>query len=101
MKILFGPDELPLELLLNSVLEAMHCGKVVLASSIEGNKTIIKDGFNGLLFKNKGEFFEKALSLIADKNLRMKLSNKAKEILDKEFSYGDEVSNYLEVYNSV
>ena len=32
----------------NVVLEAMYIGKPVLASSIEGNSSIIKDNFSGL-----------------------------------------------------
>ena len=82
----------------NSVLEAMYCGKAVLASNIEGNKSIIKDNFNGFLFKNENDFIKKSEKLIKNKKLRQRLGKKAKQILKKNFSYKDEINSYVEVY---
>src|SRR5439155_19451102 len=39
----------------NSVLEAMSRGKPVLASDIEGNRSVIDDGVDGLLFRTAAE----------------------------------------------
>ena len=35
------------------IKEAMACGRVVLASDLKANQEIIKNGFNGVLFKNQ------------------------------------------------
>ncbi|MCH8004007.1 MAG: glycosyltransferase family 4 protein [Nanoarchaeota archaeon] len=82
----------------NSVLEAMYCGKVVLASNIDGNKSIIKDNFNGLLFNSKNDFIKKAEMLIKNKKLRLRLGKKSKEILKKNFSFKEEIEDYVGVY---
>jgi len=85
----------------NSVLEAMYCGKVVLASNIEGNRSIIKDEFNGLLFKSENEFFKKAEKLIKDKKLRERLGKNSKDILKKNFSFKEEIGGYVRVYGAI
>jgi len=82
----------------NAVLEAMFVGKPVLASNIDGNRSIIKDNFNGLLFKSENDFVKKAEMLIKNKNLRTKLGKKAKEILKKNFSFKEEIDSYVKVY---
>ena len=76
----------------NAVLEAMYIGKPVLASNIEGNRSIIKDNYNGLLFSSENDFFKKAGALIKNKKLRERLGRKAKEILRKNFSFKEEIN---------
>jgi len=85
----------------NAVLEAMYVGKPVLASNIEGNSSIIKNNFNGLLYDSKRDFYKKAEQLIKDKKLRDRLGNKSKEILRKTFSFKEEIRKYVEVYEAI
>jgi len=85
----------------NSVLEAMYCGKAILASNIEGNKSIIKNNFNGLLFNSEIDFFKKAETLIKNKNLRDRLGRKAQEVLRKNFPFKEEVKDYVRVYGDI
>ena len=40
----------------NTVLEAMICGKAVLASDIEGNRSVIEDGVTGFLYQGEYDF---------------------------------------------
>src|SRR5574337_764816 len=40
----------------NSILEAMSRGRAVLASNIEGNRSVVQDGIEGLLFASESEF---------------------------------------------
>ncbi|MBI3035076.1 glycosyltransferase family 4 protein [Candidatus Woesearchaeota archaeon] len=82
----------------NAVLEAMSVGKPVLASAIEGNKSIIKNGFNGLIFENGEEFCKKAEKLTLDKKLREKIGKNAKIFIKKNFHYRDEINGYVNVY---
>ena len=85
----------------NAVLEAMYIGKPVLASNIEGNRSIIKDNFNGLLFGSEKEFIKKADMLIKNKKLRNKLGKKAQIILKKNFSFKNEIEGYLKAYKDI
>ena len=85
----------------NAVLEAMYVGKLVLASNIEGNRSIIKDNYNGMLFSSEDDFFNKAETLIKNKKLRLRLGKKAKEILKKNFPFKEEIEGYVMVYEEL
>mgnify|MGYP001597617056 CR=1 FL=1 len=85
----------------NAVLEAMSIGKPVLASAIEGNKSIIKNGHNGLIFQNKDDFYKKAEKLILDENLRVGLGKNAKNFIRKNFHYEDEINDYIKIYKKL
>ncbi|MDP3766359.1 MAG: glycosyltransferase [Nanoarchaeota archaeon] len=85
----------------NAVLEAMSIGKPVLASAIEGNMSVIKDGFNGLIFKNNKEFYKRAEKLILDKKLGDKLGRNAKNLIKRKFHYKDEINGYVKVYKGL
>ncbi len=63
----------------NAVLEAMTQGVAVLASDIEGNRSIVSDGENGLLFGSAAEFAAKAERLIREPDLRRRLGSRAQE----------------------
>ncbi len=57
----------------NSLLEALAVGRTVLASDIEGNRTLIEDGVTGLLFADEAELAIKAERLLDDPDLRARL----------------------------
>ncbi len=82
----------------NAVLEAMSVGKPVLASAIEGNISIIRNNYNGLIFRNNKEFYKKAEKLLLDKKLIEKLGRNAKNFIRKNFHYRDEINSYFKVY---
>ena len=85
----------------NAVLEAMYIGKPVLASNIEGNRSIIKDNFNGLLFSSENDFFKKAKKLILDKIFRERLGKNAKSFLKRNFNFENEIDGYIKVYTTI
>ena len=85
----------------NAVLEALSIGKPVLASAIEGNMSVIKDGYNGLIFKNKKEFYKKAEGLILNEKLRKKLGRNAKNLIKRKFHYRDEINSYVKIYKEI
>jgi len=85
----------------NVILESMSVGKAVMASNIEGNRSIIQDGVNGLLFDSEREFDEKARRLISDSSFRQMLSENAKEMAIKEFDPKAEIDAYLKIYGQL
>jgi glycosyltransferase involved in cell wall biosynthesis len=62
-----------------STVEAMGAGAVPVVINAGGQKEIVTEKINGLLWESLDELEEKTLSLINNKDLLMKLSKKAKE----------------------
>jgi glycogen(starch) synthase len=85
------------------VLEAMVCGKPVVASNVGGICSMIKHGENGFLVKprdiGKLEIFIK--KLYEDPNLRRKMGLFGRKLLEKEFTIDKMVNETLAVYNSL
>lgn len=85
----------------NSVLEAMSVGRPVLAADIEGNRSVVEDGVNGLLFASEEECAEKAERLLLDPELRQRLGVAAREKVRREFPRGREIGAYLRLYKQI
>ena len=82
----------------NSVLEAFALGRAVLASDIEGNRSLVEDGVTGLLFRDEAELGAKAERLTADPALRARLGAVARGLVERRYSPEREVDGYLEAY---
>jgi glycosyltransferase involved in cell wall biosynthesis len=82
----------------NSVLEALACGRAVLASSIEGNRSLVEDGVTGLLFEGPEEFEAKALRLATDPGLRGALGLEGQRRVRALYPPEREVEGYLAQY---
>ncbi len=82
----------------NSVLEAMGRGKAVLASDIPGNRSIIDDGVDGVLFDSPESFRLKAEQLIRDPGLRHRLGQTAREKVERCYPPRRELEGYLDLY---
>lgn len=85
----------------NSVLEAMAFGKPVLATDIEGNRSLVKEGQTGLLFRSTTEFLEKAGTLLRDDALRRRLGDEGRRLVQAQFSAEREAAAYCDVYREV
>jgi glycosyltransferase involved in cell wall biosynthesis len=85
----------------NSVLEALALGRAVLASNIEGNRSLIEDGVTGLLFDTPEEFTRKAERLIGNQELRRRLGEAGRAFIDAHFSAARELDGYMSVYASL
>lgn len=85
----------------NAVLEAMSKGVPVLASDIEGNRTVIVDGHDGFLFGSETDFLEKMERLLADPALRYALGRRAMRKIEMEFPLEGEIGGYLALYQSL
>jgi glycosyltransferase involved in cell wall biosynthesis len=82
----------------NSVLEAQALGRAVLASDIEGNRSLVEDDVTGLLFRDEAELERKAERLIRDPALRDRLGQAGRARVLHEFPPHREIDGYLAVY---
>jgi len=85
----------------NSVLEALWLGRAVLASDIEGNRSVIDHGKTGLLFRDEAEFERNAAALVRDRGLRERLGRAGRDLVVQKYSAGQEVEGYKEVYRGL
>ena len=85
----------------NAVLEAMSRGIPVLATDIEGNRSVVADGEDGFLFASEAEFLDKAERLIQDPALRARLGRQARRKIDARYPPEAEIDGYLQLYRSL
>ncbi|GIU71700.1 MAG: glycosyl transferase family 1 [Candidatus Nitrosocaldaceae archaeon] len=89
------------------LLEAMSCGVPVIATDIGGVPEVIRDGFNGFLFKpNDHKTLAEYISLLTnDYRLRNKLRKNARDTIEQRFTAkrmsDDTTKIYDEVINNI
>ncbi len=84
----------------NALMEAMACGRPVLASDIPGNRDLLEDGVTGALYRDLEDLGRRAASLLRDAPARERLSRAAKAHAEKTFSTEREVDALLEAYTA-
>ena len=82
----------------NSVLEAMACARPVLASNIEGNRSLVDDGVSGFLFADPEEFEAKAVRLVEDPALRRRMGVAGQSRTLALYPPEREIESYLAQY---
>ena len=82
----------------NSVLEAMSRGKAVLASDIEGNRSVIEPEVDGLLFADAAAFERQAERLVRDAGLRARLGAAARDKIARLYPPEREIDAHLALY---
>ena len=85
----------------NSVLEALWFGRAVLASDIEGNRSVIEHGRTGLLFRDEADFEGGAAALARDPALRERLGRAGREFTVRKYPPGQEVEGYRQAYRGL
>jgi glycosyltransferase involved in cell wall biosynthesis len=72
----------------NTVLEAMSCGKAVVASNIGGIPEVIEDGVSGLLAKigDARDFAEKIIMLLKNDTLRENMGVNARKRIEDRYT---------------
>ncbi|HEY7540397.1 MAG TPA: glycosyltransferase [Methylomirabilota bacterium] len=85
----------------NSVLEALSLGRAVLASDIDGNRSLVADGSTGFLFRDEAEFERRAAELARDPALRERLGRAGAAMVADRLSTKREIDGYLELYQEV
>jgi len=83
------------------VLEALSLGRAVLASDIDGNRSIVADGFTGFLFRDETEFERHAAKLARDPALRKRLGLAGSVLVRERFSPAREIDGYQTVYREL
>ena len=87
-----------------TLLEAMACGKPIVAYKIDGVEEIVKDGINGFLVRPKdiGELSEKISLLLNDKSLSKSMGEKGREILtDSSFDVSQMITGINKIYADI
>jgi len=84
------------------LLEAMACGKPVIATNIQGYASVLDDGEEGLLVppKDVESLAQALLSLLYDKPLRLQMGDKGKIKADK-YSWQNVARQVTDYYNSL
>ncbi|PYM93663.1 MAG: hypothetical protein DME04_10785 [Candidatus Rokuibacteriota bacterium] len=85
----------------NSVLEALMAGRAVLASDIEGNRSLVDDGATGLLFRDEAEFELRVAQLVRDPDLRARLGRAGQSLVKRQYPLSREIDGYRDVYRAL
>lgn len=85
----------------NSVLEALAHGKALLATDIEGNRSLVKECVTGMLYRDTAEFRAKAEQLITDAQLRARLGQNGRCLVKEKYPPEKEAAAYLELYRQI
>jgi len=85
----------------NAVLEAMACGKAVIATPVGGTKDILEDGKNGAIVNvnDTKMLAQKITELLDDPKKREILGKNARESIVSKYTPGQELEENLIVYS--
>ncbi len=83
-----------------SLLEVMSIGKPVICSDIDSFKEIIEDSVNGLIASEEN-FPEKIKLIFEDNNLKKQISQRARQLIESEFSINKMVSETINYYKEI
>ena len=86
-----------------SILEAMACGVPVVATEIAGIPEAVKDGVTGFLVspRDPQSIAEKTATILGDQNLRARLGNNARQMIEEEFSWEKVIPRIVAVFKEV
>jgi 2-polyprenyl-3-methyl-5-hydroxy-6-metoxy-1,4-benzoquinol methylase len=81
------------------VIEAMACGKTVIATNMGGHKEIITDGIDGLLVRPDADALaDMILKAVSDPELRSMISANARAKVLSQFDIGNQVRRLESIY---
>ena len=85
----------------NCIMESMLIGVPVIARKNDGNNSLIKHNYTGLLYDTPEEFTLCLNTLLNDKEKKHNLINLAYKFIKTEFSHEKETENYLNFLNLI
>lgn len=87
----------------NTVLEAMACGKPIVATEASGLHELVRDGVNGYLVPIKDpQALAEALARLIDNGYeRRRMGKASRKIAEQEFTWEQIAAGYVEVYRRV
>lgn len=85
------------------LLEAMACGKPVIASNLPGVRTVCEDGVNGLLVRpgDEKDLAEKLARILSDDNLAKRLGEAGLQKIKERYNWKNVAEKHVEVYNNL
>jgi glycosyltransferase involved in cell wall biosynthesis len=84
----------------NALMEAMATGRAILASDIPGNRDLLRDGENALLYRDRTDFDAKVRRLLSEPGLHASLGEGALRAARSKFSADREIDALLEAYTA-
>ncbi|MEM0340572.1 MAG: glycosyltransferase family 4 protein [Acidilobaceae archaeon] len=86
-----------------TAIEAMAVGRPVVASRVGGLKEVVEHGVTGLLVSpgSKKELVEAVTLLLQDEKLRREMGRRARETVEKKYSWNVVVEDIIKVYDEV
>jgi len=86
-----------------ALIEAMACGKAVIATNIGGSSEIIQNGVNGILVppRNETAIATEILELIYNRPKRVKLGENARKTVEKKYSWKIISRQHHELYSNL
>ncbi len=93
----------PVEKLSTSLLEAMSCGKAVIAADLPGLRDVIVDGETGLLVQpnRPDELAKSMMRLVEYPELVNQLGSAARQRIEQDYSFEAVGERYLAAYQSI
>jgi glycosyltransferase involved in cell wall biosynthesis len=85
----------------NAVLEGLALGRAVLASAIDGNRSLIEHDVTGLLFTDEDDLATQAERLVTDPVLRARLGAAGRARVEHDYPPHREIDAYLNLYRSL
>ena len=84
-----------------SLVEAMACGKPVIATNFAGYQIVVKDGENGFLVneKDNAQIAEAIIKLADSDEMRHSLGKKSRELVESRFCWREIAKTYIECFN--
>ncbi len=85
------------------LLEAMACGKPVIASNLPGVRSVFKEGEHGLLVKpgDVNDLSEKITKLLTDDKLRNEMGLRARKLTEEKYTWNKVGERLNKVYRQV
>ena len=86
-----------------AVLEAMACGKPVVATSVDGIPEIVENGRTGLLFPHQDDrqLAVRILALLGDPRMAAELGDSARRFVEAQFTTKQFASSMNKVYSQL
>jgi glycosyltransferase involved in cell wall biosynthesis len=85
------------------LIEAMACGKPVIASNLPGVRSVVLDGHDGLLADpgDVDDLSEKMRELLGNRRLREEMGKRGRSKVEQEYAWPKIIPRLVEVYESV
>jgi len=86
-----------------SILESFALGKPVIASNIGGIPELVKDSYNGLLFRpgDNNDLREKIIWLISHSQSRLRMGKRGYELVKEKYNEEIHYQNLMKIYKSL